>query len=109
MQGSTTTDDKSDATKCISLSGVNLKHVNNEWHICNGHHYHDPPPEGDNTETHVLPGGIRAVYNLSSNCWHVLPPPPPVVQHKQEEDVQDSSSVEPRSVNGTILCYLLCL
>ena len=76
----------------LSLSGVVVKNERGVWRLVEGSKFHDPLPFdcSDHTETFVLPGGIRAVFNHSTTPkqWHVLPPPTPSpsVDSRSESD-----------------------
>lgn len=95
LQMEATPSDGSQTMNSISLSEVHLRYDQNKWSLSDGHSYHGPPQDGDATELYVLPGGIQAVYNLTQNCWHVLPP-------VQSEDKQQ----EPINSDSKRLAYL---
>ena len=78
---STASDTSERTMDLLSLSGVVVRNDRGVWHLVEGSNFHDPLPFdcSDHTETFVLPGGIRAVFNHSTapKRWHVLPPPTP--------------------------------
>ena len=83
------------AMDMLSLSGVVLKNDRGVWRLAEGCNFHDPLPFDcqDHTETFVLPGGIRAIFNHSQTPkrWHVLPPPTPA---PSVDNILDTNSTE---------------
>ena len=89
---STASDTSERTMDLLSLSGVVVRNDRGVWHLVEGSNFHDPLPFdcSDHTETFVLPGGIRAVFNHSTapKRWHVLPPstPSPSIDSRSESD-----------------------
>jgi hypothetical protein len=97
LASETTASDTSERTMdLLSLSGVVVKNDRGVWRLIEGSNFHDPLPFDcqDHTETLVLPGGIRAIFNHSRTPkrWHVLSPPTPapsVDSHSDSEHAQN--------------------
>ena len=107
------------AMDMLSLSGVVLKYERGVWVLAGGCNFHDPLPFDcqDHTETFVLPGGIRAIFNHSQapKRWHVLPPPTPApsvdnrpdensTEHAQTIAIEDMDSRYTHTCTCTYTC-----